>query len=417
MHPATAVKLLALVGGDGPIADPFCGGGTVLVEAQRAGRPTIGVDANPLAILVAAAKTWTPPAARLAELRRVGVDLAASALDEGKAARRAGFSPRPRRVPPRTDPDRRNRMLKEWFAPHVRAEIEFLSSAIDGVGDKDAELAERLRVPLSAILHKVSFRTSDTDPRKTERKVGRGFAARLFRDRVDQLCDGLRRTRPPRPAAAGPGPPRRRPRPRPRRHRRRLARRRHHVAALWRHLRLRRPAPPAHGLPRPVVGRARQARRSARGAASRDAGKRQAVQGGTRPARLVHIAGPLAPRRRPRRHHPRRLLAADRPPSSPTTSSPTPAPTASPSPPPGPAQERRPLGAAELSAFRRRHKGKDGSSCSPACSCSSISAARWRSGLDHAEVGVAGVLGHLPQLVGDVGRHRAAAGGVGVDRS
>ncbi len=201
MHPATAKQLLAVVGGDGPIADPFCGGGTTLVEAQHAGRPTFGVDANPLAILVSAAKTWTPPRARLTELRRIGRDLAAAAFEEGKAARRAGFSPRPRRVPPRTDPDRRNRMLKDWFAPHVRAELEYLNAGILDISDSDPELADRLRVVLSAILHKVSFRTSDTNPTRTERSVGRGFTARLFRDRTDQLCDGLealaRRNPPP----------------------------------------------------------------------------------------------------------------------------------------------------------------------------------------------------------------------------
>lgn len=40
-----------------PVFDPFCGGGSVLVEAVNSGRPAIGRDVNPLAILVSTAKT------------------------------------------------------------------------------------------------------------------------------------------------------------------------------------------------------------------------------------------------------------------------------------------------------------------------------------------------------------------------
>lgn len=38
------------------ILDPFCGSGTTLVEAKLAGRPSMGVDINPLAIMISKAK-------------------------------------------------------------------------------------------------------------------------------------------------------------------------------------------------------------------------------------------------------------------------------------------------------------------------------------------------------------------------
>src|SRR5678810_1107167 len=65
LHPATAKILVEFIG-DGagrtqPLLDPFCGSGTVLVEARANGLRTIGTDLNPLAILVARAKTWTVP--------------------------------------------------------------------------------------------------------------------------------------------------------------------------------------------------------------------------------------------------------------------------------------------------------------------------------------------------------------------
>src|SRR6187455_1472501 len=42
------------------VLDPFCGGGTILVEARAAGRRSVGSDLNPTAIRVARARTTTP---------------------------------------------------------------------------------------------------------------------------------------------------------------------------------------------------------------------------------------------------------------------------------------------------------------------------------------------------------------------
>jgi SAM-dependent methyltransferase len=175
----------------GTILDPFCGAGTVLVEARRAGAHAVGVDANPLAVLLAHAKTWTAPGPRRAALRRIGRDLAAAAWNEGKAARRADYQPAPLRAPAGGDPAARSRALEGWFAPHVRRELEFLATGIDDVRAEDPELADVLTVVLSSILYKVSRRASDTDPSRVERSVGRGAAARLFGERVELLCKGL----------------------------------------------------------------------------------------------------------------------------------------------------------------------------------------------------------------------------------
>jgi hypothetical protein len=39
------------------VLDPFCGSGTALVEAQRAGIPSVGIDLNPIACLITRVKT------------------------------------------------------------------------------------------------------------------------------------------------------------------------------------------------------------------------------------------------------------------------------------------------------------------------------------------------------------------------
>ncbi|NVB82129.1 MAG: hypothetical protein HOV81_27355 [Kofleriaceae bacterium] len=195
LHPATAKILVEFVGEDAKrnqaILDPFCGSGTVLVEARANGLRAIGTDLNPLATLVARAKTWTVPPKKRNQLRSVGHAIAGAALAAGKAARRSGTDTAPLRRVAGFDPNARNRRLAAWFAPHVRRELEDLAARLDELATEDAELASILTACLSAILYKVSSRTSDTDPTWTDRNVARGQATRLFGQRVELLVAGL----------------------------------------------------------------------------------------------------------------------------------------------------------------------------------------------------------------------------------
>jgi SAM-dependent methyltransferase len=195
LHPATARLLVELVATgadrDAPIVDPFCGSGTSLVELRAAGLRAMGVDLNPLAVLVARAKTWTAPARRRKELHHVGHEIAGHALAAGKAARRSAAEPAPMRKPAGFDPNARNRRLASWFAPHVRRELELIAAHLDDLRTRDPELADILTACLSAILYKVSSRTSDTDGTWVDRNVPRGAAARHFAQRVELLTAGL----------------------------------------------------------------------------------------------------------------------------------------------------------------------------------------------------------------------------------
>lgn len=195
MHPATARILVEFIAEGAtrnqPLVDPFCGSGTVLVEARANGLATIGSDLSPLAVLIARAKTWTAPPRRRAALRETGHAIAGAALAAGKAARRAGEETAPHRRPAGVDPNARNRRLARWFAPHVRRELEDLHARIDDSRHRDGEVADILVACLSSLLYKVSSRTSDTDPTWVARTIGRGFATRLFAQRVDGLVAGL----------------------------------------------------------------------------------------------------------------------------------------------------------------------------------------------------------------------------------
>src|SRR5688572_7689910 len=203
MHPATSRDLIEVVApGRGLLVDPFCGSGTTLVEARAAGVRALGLDLSPLAVMIARAKTWTVAPSRRRVLKEIGHRLVAETLAAGKEARRAGYAPPAERKPAGFDPNARNRRLQGWFAPHVRRELEDLAARIDAVREGDAEIGDVLTVCLSAILYKVSFRQSDTDPTKVERNIARGAVARLFAQRIELLgagLDDLGRGRAPQP--------------------------------------------------------------------------------------------------------------------------------------------------------------------------------------------------------------------------
>jgi hypothetical protein len=125
------------------------------------------------------------------KLREVAHELAGVTLAAGKAARRSGAELAPLRKPRGFDPNARDRRLAAWFAPHVRRELEMLATEIEEVRARDGELADVLTACLSAVLYKVSSRSSDTDGTWVKREVPRGGAARLFARRAELLAAGL----------------------------------------------------------------------------------------------------------------------------------------------------------------------------------------------------------------------------------
>lgn len=159
-HPDAARDLLAL--GEGRVLDPFCGGGTVLVEALAAGRDSLGCDLGAIPCLVARARvTRTDEAARTA--LRTGARAAA------EVALRA-------QVPPDDAPPD----VKRAYEPHVAAELQAIRGAIGN--------DPLLRAVFSAILVKVSRRTSDTHQALTDDERPEGTTATLFHKKARELA-------------------------------------------------------------------------------------------------------------------------------------------------------------------------------------------------------------------------------------
>jgi DNA modification methylase len=173
MHPATAGRLVRAATERGALVlDPFCGSGTVLVEAMIAGRRAAGTDLNPLAERLARLKT-----ARLGPGDRDAISAGAravAAVADERRARRAGAT---HRYPPED---------VESFDPHVLLELDSIRSAIGGL-DASAPVRGALALVLSAILVKLSRRSSDTSAGASPRRLAAGYPARLFIRKAEEL--------------------------------------------------------------------------------------------------------------------------------------------------------------------------------------------------------------------------------------
>jgi SAM-dependent methyltransferase len=158
------------------VLDPFCGSGTVLVEAAALGRAARGIDASPLAVNIAAART-TPLGP---EGRRRLVETAAEIAEA--SAERA----RKRERPPIPAWARRE---TERFSPHVALELLGLRALVMATAD-DA-VGRALRMCFSSLLVKF-MRAGPEAPRDgAGKRIARGLPSRFFAARAGELGRAL----------------------------------------------------------------------------------------------------------------------------------------------------------------------------------------------------------------------------------
>lgn len=189
MHPETAARLIAAWSRPSDLVlDPFCGSGTVLVEARRSGRRGLGYDVNPLSRELVWLKTLVPEREWRARLLDASERVAAHA-DE-RRARKAGATVR-------YSPAER-----ELFAPHVLLELDGLRDGI--TREEDASLRRALSLVLSALLTKVSRKGGDTGEGTEQKSVAPGFAARFFKRKTHELAGQLERFAASLPARSPP---------------------------------------------------------------------------------------------------------------------------------------------------------------------------------------------------------------------
>lgn len=144
--PRALIETLPLPKGAG-VLDPFSGSGTALVEAQRAGIPSVGIDLNPIACLIARVKT-SPVAMGFSDIVEEIV---------GRA----------RKIKSLPTPNIPN--VDHWFKSEIQLAVGALAKTI--TEPEYRPWLDQLRLSLSTILVRVSNQDSDTRYASVEKNV------------------------------------------------------------------------------------------------------------------------------------------------------------------------------------------------------------------------------------------------------
>src|SRR5690606_21011398 len=168
LHPLAAADL---IGHFRPttVLDPFCGGGTLLVEAMMVGAQTWGRDLNPVAVEVARART-----------RLVNSKLRSSLLKRVRfvadEAQKKGLRTHSPRVPTPVW------KLRDWYQ---RSVFDELGNLLEAIGDSPEDTRPMLYALHSSLVIKFSQRASDTSNRRVPIRRTKGAVIKAFVHKAD----------------------------------------------------------------------------------------------------------------------------------------------------------------------------------------------------------------------------------------
>jgi 16S rRNA G966 N2-methylase RsmD len=172
MHPRLARELVARFSEpEQVVLDPFCGSGTVLVEALVAGRKPQGVDLNPLALRIAEVHCAlrNPSARRRFERLLQHVALASEERVRSRARAHIAI----------------DRETQAFYQPHVLFELCGLRDEIETVPDESDRRA--LLMVFSALLIKFSRKRADTSREIVEKRIRKGLVTEFFARKGHEL--------------------------------------------------------------------------------------------------------------------------------------------------------------------------------------------------------------------------------------
>jgi DNA modification methylase len=139
------------------VMDPFCGSGTTLVEAKLAGRHSIGMDINPISLLISKAKTTVLTKSQFLKIDKI--------LEKIQKDFKEYDEKNPKKYI--TIPEVYN--LDLWFQKNVQIELGIIKKNIDA--EKNIKVRNFLLTGFSAIINPVSNQISDTKYASTDKNI------------------------------------------------------------------------------------------------------------------------------------------------------------------------------------------------------------------------------------------------------
>jgi DNA methylase len=148
------------------VLDPFVGSGTTLVECQRRGIQSVGVDLNPIACLISRVKTSLIPQGISSSLAQI--------VDRGIRRSRSTAPPIPN--------------LDHWFTEPVK---RALANLTDEIAATPATHRDIVNLGLSSIIVRVSRQDSDTRYAAVDNDISFDQVFKLFEGAVSRIIAAL----------------------------------------------------------------------------------------------------------------------------------------------------------------------------------------------------------------------------------
>lgn len=144
------------------VLDPFCGSGSVLAESLVLGRNAVGIDINPLAIIISKAKTSLIPPCVLEE---VFGEVSRTARENISNNRRNKYKPNLYYF----------KNIYHWFNKNVVNDLSIIKESIDKTKASDESIRNLLKVCFSATLLKSSNIAFADNPYFARAKKGKAL--------------------------------------------------------------------------------------------------------------------------------------------------------------------------------------------------------------------------------------------------
>ena len=174
LHPDAARLLLQALPGK-TLADPFCGGGTILVEALIEGRQVFGSDLSPIATLIATARTALLSKTQLERLKEELEKIYLGAKLSYEENRAIYLHPAILKY-------------KSWYKTNCFNELAYI---YDEIRNSKSELKPLFQAVFSSLVVKYSLRASDTSNKVVYIPRKNGTVLKAFRDKSKEYVDQL----------------------------------------------------------------------------------------------------------------------------------------------------------------------------------------------------------------------------------